>query len=107
MGNEIIIIIIILIVMIILKIHHHSSCIIIHSFIHMPPWGVNQGGHSRGSMLHVSAVRECLQCVQSRISVSCAEVHVDDDLLRAWRIIARQLSLGEAWTYHTRGTVQR
>ena len=56
----------------------------VHSFIHMPPWGVSQGGHLRGSVLHVCAVSACAQFVRSTLSVSCGAMHVDDDLFRAW-----------------------
>ena len=36
-----------------------------------------------------------------RVARVSREVRADNDLFRAWGKIARQLSLGEAWTHHT------
>ena len=79
----------------------------IHSFIHMPPWGVSQGGYLRGSVLHVCAVSACAQFVRSTLSVSCGAMHVDDDLFRAWGTL--RVSCPSARRGHTtpRGPVQR
>ena len=49
----------------------YASLRVARAALHIPPWGVSQGGYLRGSVLHVCAVSACAQIVQSTLSVSC------------------------------------